>query len=330
MVSTARQTAYHGLKRFPACRQIACGFVALLITSCSAAQDLPLIPALEQLPAWMNEKPGATASSAALPVPALPALKEPTAPRDPDPSSDVKAPAAPRNGGRVQFRFDRPKMPDLSEIRKKAVKTSYQRIATGTDQVLSEQYALEEIDQWAHQISELATQSLTAATPTDRQQFLDRQQSLQAKLDAARELATLLGFSGDTSRLASFTVDLNHFSPAQRQRFIELKTILGLTSDAVVSDSPRPVRPTRIDRQPALPVNLQTVPPTVGDPFPAADSSTSASITGSASTGIAAPAKPAKIPDRFYRPERIPLLGREHEEEVESDTEPASGTSETE
>jgi len=216
-------------------------------------------------------------------------------------------------------------MPDLSEIRKKAVKTSYQRVATGTNQTLSESFALEQITQWEEQAVDLASRAQTAS---NREQMLSAHQALLQKLEATRELAALLGFASDTRRLASFTVDVEKLSPSQKQRFSELKTILGLTG---IPATPVPliVRPARVERQPALPTNLQTVP-TTQLPAPATFSRQAASPqVATEPIELTSPVKPAKIPDRFYRPGRIPLLGDTSEEENEDKTETASESTES-
>ena len=287
-------------------------FMLLLAVSGFGQDPLPF---LEGLPAWMDQKP--TASNPP-PVWNQTPMRDPQEPIDPEPAAGgIKPPQGPRTGSRVQFQFDRPKMPDLSRIREKATRTTYQRTATGTDQALSESFSLEQVGQWESQAADLASRSTIVSDPIERENLLSRHRELTQRLDAVRELARLLGFATDTTRLASVSVNLEPLSPAQRQRFRELKEALGLARPSSFPASDLTF-PARVSRQPALPSNLGQQPQMISlilTASPAAMAPASA-----ASTPLAAPATPAKIPERFYRPGSIPLLGRNQDDQENSET----------
>jgi len=113
----------------------------------------------------------------------------PREPVDPDPSSAMRPPTGPGSG---RFSFTPPKMPDFQALRKKGWKTSYARVGSGSDTVLSEAFRQENLDAERHRYRDLAARIMCMPDNPKRRWLQERLDRQKQRLDAAEELATLL------------------------------------------------------------------------------------------------------------------------------------------
>ena len=164
----------------------------------------------QKFPSWMEEvelrKPAAQNS-----------FNEPTAPIDPatgQPSTNSKGPGA---------AFGKPKLPDFSKLREKAIKAEFEKRAAAEGELENSYSAsVKNIDQLKSEKSRLET--LLAAGPGDneRQQLLAGIGGLAQKIALSEELIKLLSQSGDPNA----KIPVASLSSAQFDRAIEIKKLL--------------------------------------------------------------------------------------------------------
>jgi len=164
----------------------------------------------QKFPSWMEEvelrKPAAQNS-----------FNEPTAPVDPatgQPSTSSKGPGA---------AFGKPKLPDFSKLREKAIKAEFEKRAAAEGELENSYSAsVKNIDQLKSEKSRLET--LLAAGPGDneRQQLLAGIGGLAQKIALSEELIKLLSQSGDPNA----KIPVASLSSAQFDRAIEIKKLL--------------------------------------------------------------------------------------------------------
>ena len=164
----------------------------------------------QKFPSWMEEvelrKPAAQNS-----------FNEPTAPVDPatgQPSTSSKGPGA---------AFGKPKLPDFSKLREKAIKAEFEKRAAAEGELENSYSAsVKNIDQLKSEKSRLET--LLAAGPGDneRQQLLAGIGGLAQKIALSEELIKLLGQGGDPNA----KIPVASLSSAQFDRAIEIKKLL--------------------------------------------------------------------------------------------------------
>jgi len=144
-------------------------------------------------------------------------FNEPTAPIDPatgQPSTNSKGPGA---------AFGKPKLPDFSKLREKAIKAEFEKRAAAEGELENSYSAsVKNIDQLKSEKSRLET--LLAAGPGDneRQQLLAGIGGLAQKIALSEELIKLLSQSGDPNA----KIPVASLSSAQFDRAIEIKKLL--------------------------------------------------------------------------------------------------------
>lgn len=143
-------------------------------------------------------------------------LQGPQEPIDPDPTSSVKPPAGP--GEKSRFQFNPPKMPDLSAIRKKAWKSTYQRIGSDTQALQYEQFTAANVEAEKKRQHELGL-LLDAFPPgTQRDEIGGMLRQQQGRVAAAEELLRLIG---SATGLASVAVELGTLGLSSTQAQVQ-------------------------------------------------------------------------------------------------------------
>ncbi len=164
----------------------------------------------QKFPSWMDEvelrKPAANAG-----------FNEPAAPVDPatgQPSTSSKGPGS---------AFGKPKLPDFSKMREKAIKAEFEKRAAAEGELENSYSAsVKNIDQLKNEKGRLET--LLSAGPGDneRQQLLAGIGGLAQKIALSEELIKLLSQGGE----ANAKVPVASLSSAQFDRAIEIKKLL--------------------------------------------------------------------------------------------------------
>lgn len=163
-----------------------------------------------KFPSWMEEvelrKPGASNG-----------FNEPAAPVDPatgQPSTSSRGPGS---------AFGKPKLPDFSKLREKAIKAEFEKRAAAEGELENSYSAsVKNIDQLKSEKSQLET--LLSASPGDkeRQQLLAGIGGLAQKIALSEELIRLLSQGGEPNA----KIPVASLSSAQFDRAIEIKKLL--------------------------------------------------------------------------------------------------------
>jgi hypothetical protein len=148
-------------------------------------EELPAIPQ-QKFPDWMD--------NVSFPSDGRKIDQEPSEPTDPNPKSEIKAPQGPSS--RTRFQFQRPKLPDFSQLRKKATKMQYQRDASGSLAIASESVEMVNVDESLRKLNDLEAR-LQQLPPGSERELLEKMRDHQKLLTGAMtELSRLVNGSG--------------------------------------------------------------------------------------------------------------------------------------
>lgn len=147
-------------------------------------EELPAMPQ-QKFPDWMDK--------VSFPSDGRKIDQEPSEPADPNPKSDIKAPQGPSS--RSRFQFQRPQLPDFSQLRKKATKMQYQRDASGSLAIASESVEMVNVDDSLRKLNDLEAR-LQQLPPGSERELMEKMRDHQKILTGAMvELTRLVNGS---------------------------------------------------------------------------------------------------------------------------------------
>ncbi len=168
--------------------------------------------AAEDFPAWMDEVEFKSSSSSQF------QLNDPMAPVDPETGA-----AAPLESSKTSQRFKKPKLPDFSKLREKAIKSTTEKKASDT---LSLQHTIEfsekNRDRLVKNRDDLQSLLKTITDPVEKESLSEEKELLDKKINAAAQLLELINsgkgnLAGQLSQLSES--DFNQAMQLQQMIF---------------------------------------------------------------------------------------------------------------
>lgn len=165
----------------------------------------------EDFPAWMDEVEFKSSSSSQF------QLNDPVAPVDPETGA-----AAPLESSKTSQRFKKPKLPDFSKLREKAIKSTTEKKASDT---LSLQHTIEfsekNRDRLVKNRDDLQSLLKTITDPVEKERLSEEKALLDKKINAAAQLLQLIN-----SGKGSLAGQLSQLSESDFNQAMQLQQLI--------------------------------------------------------------------------------------------------------